>query len=154
LVRVHRRRSCGRWRVVGHDRGLALDRLAGAEADVGPAQFVLDGLGILLGPAVQPVQADDPGQVVGQRPKRDDLGAGPGGGGRDGAISDLPAGAEDLTGHIGRGVPGLTVTGVVRKQRPVVVGRGQRLVSVPRRRQGGDVIPHRPTLRTADKRSV
>jgi hypothetical protein len=51
---------------------------------------------------------------------------GPRGGGRDHAVSDLPAGAEVLTGHIGRGVPGLTVTGVVREQRPAVVGRGRK----------------------------
>ena len=51
----------GGW--VGHDGGLALDRLAGADLEVGPAQFVLDGFVILLGPAAQPVQADDPGPV-------------------------------------------------------------------------------------------
>lgn len=185
----------GGW--VGHDGGLALDRLAGAGLEVGQDQFLLDGFVILLGPAAQPVQADDPGhedglqravlagldrrhtegcgavefgdevwafagavEAVGnQRPERDALGAGQGGGGRDDAVSDLPAGAEVLTGHRGRGVPGLPNTGVVRKQRPAVVGRdhrlrhrGQRLVAVPRRRQGGDVIPRRPTLRTADKK--
>ncbi len=52
---------------VGHDGGLALDRLAGAELEVGPAQFVLDGFVILLGPAAQPVQADDPGHVGGRQ---------------------------------------------------------------------------------------
>lgn len=117
----------GGW--VGHDGGLALDRLAGAELEVGQDQLVLHGFVILLGPAAQPVQADDPGHV----------------GGRQRAVS--------------RGVPGLPGTGVVRKQRPAVVGRGhrlrqrgRRLVAVPRRRQGDDVIPQRPTLRTADKK--
>jgi hypothetical protein len=83
---------------------------------------------------------------------------GPGGGGRDNAVSDLPAGAEALTGHIGRGVHGLTVTGGVRKQRPAVVGRGRR-----RGRQQVDppvvdrlVVPrglgHEPLLRVVDKK--
>jgi hypothetical protein len=40
-----------------------LDHLAGEELEVGPAQFALDGFIILLGPAGQPVQADDPGHV-------------------------------------------------------------------------------------------
>lgn len=40
-----------------------------------------------------------------------------GGGGRVNAVSELPAGAEALTGHRGHGMPGLTVTGVVRKHR-------------------------------------
>lgn len=51
---------------------------------------------------------------------------GPRGGGRDHAVSDLPAGAEVLTGHNGRGVPGLTIIGVVREQRPAAVGRGRK----------------------------
>ena len=123
-------RGCyGRWRV-GRTRrgGSTLDRLAGADLEVRQDQFVLHGFVILLGPAAQPVQADVPGHV----------------GGRQRAVS--------------RGVPGLPGTGVVRKQRPAVVGRGhrlrqrgQRLAAVPRRRQGCDTVPRRPTLRTADK---
>ncbi|MEU9112374.1 hypothetical protein AB0D04_11400 [Streptomyces sp. NPDC048483] len=93
--------------MVGHDGGLALDRLAGAEVEVD--RHHVGGCGA--------VEFDD-------------------------AVSDLPAGAEDVTGHRGRGVPGLTVTGVVRKQRPAVVER----------QQGGDVIPQRPTLHTVDKK--
>jgi hypothetical protein len=31
--------------------------------EVGPVQFALDGFIILLGPAAQPVQANDPGHV-------------------------------------------------------------------------------------------
>ena len=40
-----------------------MDCLAGADLEVGPAQFVLDGFVILLGPAAHPAQADDPGPV-------------------------------------------------------------------------------------------
>lgn len=40
--------------------------------------------------------------------------------------SGPPAGAGVLTGHTGRGVPGLMVTGVVRKRRPAVVPAGRR----------------------------
>jgi hypothetical protein len=83
---------------------------------------------------------------------------GPGGGGRDNAVSGLLGGAEVLTGHMGRGVPGLTVTGVARRQRPAVVGPGRR-----RGHQEVDppvvdrlVVPrgpgHEPLLRTADKK--
>jgi hypothetical protein len=40
-----------------------LDHLAGEDLEVGPAQFALDGFITLLGPAAQPVQADDPGHA-------------------------------------------------------------------------------------------
>ncbi|MFI9047037.1 hypothetical protein [Streptomyces sp. NPDC053427] len=44
-----------------------MDRLAGAEGEVGPPQFVLDGCVIVLGSAAQLVQADDFGHVGGRQ---------------------------------------------------------------------------------------
>ncbi|MGW1004277.1 hypothetical protein [Streptomyces sp. NPDC002520] len=44
-----------------------MDRLAGAELEVGLAQFVLDGFIILPDPAAQPVQVDDPRHVGGRQ---------------------------------------------------------------------------------------
>ena len=45
--------AAGEW--VGHDGGLALDRLAGADLEVRQDQFVLHGSVISLGPAAQTV---------------------------------------------------------------------------------------------------
>nr|WP_240436583.1 hypothetical protein [Streptomyces sporangiiformans] len=83
---------------------------------------------------------------------------GPDAGGRDNAVSGPPVGADVLTGHIGRGVPGLVVIEVVRKQRPAVVGPGRRRghQQVDPRVVDRLVVPrgpgHEPLLRMADKK--